>query len=292
MPDKHVNSFIAAAECGSLSRAAEKLYISKSALSQQIALLERDLDLKLLERTSKGIRLTRSGELFYYEAKKLQMQFEEMLDRCHSVDGENTLRIGVSSTFYSPILIDLCKIYKMRYPDRRIIFIASSDSDYYKDFQNHLFDITIEYMTNRYFQDENLCRFFLKQTRHLIGLSPSHPLARKKELTPTDLTDQEILLNAKGINEADDKLRDIFMQTIPYPRITDIYRYDRYLAAECLLSNKVLVCYAGYEDNFPELITIPLSGVPDIPIDLCYYYHQNPAEEILDFLNIAEECRG
>lgn len=64
-----LDTFIAAADCGSFTKAAERLYISPTAVMKQMNALENHLDLKLIERTPSGIRLTAAGALIYQDAK-------------------------------------------------------------------------------------------------------------------------------------------------------------------------------------------------------------------------------
>ena len=53
-------TFVCVADCGSFSQAAEKLYLSSTAVMKQLNALERHLELKLLERTRRGTVLTLS----------------------------------------------------------------------------------------------------------------------------------------------------------------------------------------------------------------------------------------
>jgi len=63
--------FIKIAECGSITKAAQELYISQPSLTKSIANLETEYDIQLLERTSKGVRLTEKGREFLEYAKDL-----------------------------------------------------------------------------------------------------------------------------------------------------------------------------------------------------------------------------
>ena len=64
-----LNTFIAVADCGSFTKASERLYISPTAVMKQMNALESHLDLKLIKRTTSGVRLTAAGTLIYQDAK-------------------------------------------------------------------------------------------------------------------------------------------------------------------------------------------------------------------------------
>ncbi|HVR94792.1 MAG TPA: LysR family transcriptional regulator, partial [Casimicrobiaceae bacterium] len=64
----HLQSFIAVARLGHLTRAAETLHLSQPALSGQIKALEENLGVTLFERSSSGMSLTTSGRLLLEDA--------------------------------------------------------------------------------------------------------------------------------------------------------------------------------------------------------------------------------
>lgn len=64
MYNKHLDAFLMAADCGSFTKAAEKLFISPNALIKQINLLEDRLELTLFLRTNHGVVLTRPARAF------------------------------------------------------------------------------------------------------------------------------------------------------------------------------------------------------------------------------------
>ena len=64
-----LDTFIAVSDCGSFTKAAERLYISPTAVMKQMNTLENHLNLKLIDRTSSGVRLTAAGALIYKDAK-------------------------------------------------------------------------------------------------------------------------------------------------------------------------------------------------------------------------------
>src|SRR4029079_13639663 len=66
---RHLRYFVAIAEEGSFTRAAERLWVAQPGLSTQVRRLESELGVRLLERHSRGVDLTGAGELFLERAR-------------------------------------------------------------------------------------------------------------------------------------------------------------------------------------------------------------------------------
>ena len=70
MFNPQLKTFVTVADCGSFNKAAEALYISPPSVMKQLNTLEKHLELKLLDRTNQGIRLTAAGRVIYRHAKR------------------------------------------------------------------------------------------------------------------------------------------------------------------------------------------------------------------------------
>ena len=70
---KNYEYFIAIVESGSLTKAAEKLYVSQPSLSQYVKRLESSLGVELFDRTASPLRLTYTGERYYEYVKQVQI---------------------------------------------------------------------------------------------------------------------------------------------------------------------------------------------------------------------------
>ena len=70
--DKSIDYVIAVAECRSIHKAAEILYISQPSLSRYISKIEQQLGMALFERTVSGIEMTTAGEVYVYYAKQIK----------------------------------------------------------------------------------------------------------------------------------------------------------------------------------------------------------------------------
>ena len=105
--------FYTVAQCGNISAAARKLYISQPAVSKSISRLEESFASPLLIRSSRGVTLTENGELLY---KHLETAFqairqgEEMIGR-NDLLGAGSLSIGVSTTLCKYVLLPYLQDY-------------------------------------------------------------------------------------------------------------------------------------------------------------------------------------
>lgn len=119
---EYFKTFYYVARCGSISAAAQQLFISQPAVSQIIKHLENDLGSSLFFRTTKGVRLTPEGEvLFSYVAKgydcfvQAEAVFQQMLDL---ESGE--IRIGASDMTLQFYLLPYLEEFHRRYPKIKI----------------------------------------------------------------------------------------------------------------------------------------------------------------------------
>lgn len=100
MESARCRAFIAAAEHGSFSRAAEALSYTPSGVSQLVTALERDLGFALLHRTKKGVSLTSAGQKLLPAVRMLLQQEDRMLQLAAEVKGLDVGEITIAS-YYS-----------------------------------------------------------------------------------------------------------------------------------------------------------------------------------------------
>jgi DNA-binding transcriptional LysR family regulator len=118
--------FVALAEELHFGRAAERLHVAQPALSQQIRSLERELGVRLLERTSRGATLTDAGARFLAEASAVVTRFDAAIATMARVrDGElGTLRVGVFPGPVSFLLPEALAELRERMPDVEVVTVA------------------------------------------------------------------------------------------------------------------------------------------------------------------------
>jgi DNA-binding transcriptional LysR family regulator len=114
--------FATVAQQQSFTRAAEKLGIAQSAISQQIKTLEEELEVQLLVRTKRSVRLTAAGQAFLREAKDIINRVEQSrVEARRAAQGETgALSIGFFKTGSFLFLPELIHAYRTHYPSVRI----------------------------------------------------------------------------------------------------------------------------------------------------------------------------
>ena len=120
--------FVKVVEQGSFARAAERLHMSTSAVSRHVAELEAHLDTRLLNRTTRRISLTESGQAYFERALHLLADLEETEAAVSSstVTPRGTIRLTCSTSFGVPHLAPAIGAFQARYPDVRFDISASS----------------------------------------------------------------------------------------------------------------------------------------------------------------------
>lgn len=121
---KPLRAFCQVARLGSVSRAAEALFLSQPAVTLQLQALERDLGVVLLERAGRRLTLTREGEALYDLARPLVEGLEAIdtlfRDRIRGLDaGELHVAAGSSTIVY--LLPRIVETFRAQYPDIRLI---------------------------------------------------------------------------------------------------------------------------------------------------------------------------
>lgn len=91
-----IECFLEAAKTLNFTEAASRLYISQQGLSRQIASLEKELELRLFDRTTRDVRLTRSGELLLWRWKDIPKEIQDSVDMAREEGERAKSRINLA----------------------------------------------------------------------------------------------------------------------------------------------------------------------------------------------------
>lgn len=119
------------AATSSFTRAAERCFVTQSALSHQIAALERELGQRLFVRSSRSVRLTEAGEAFAVPARTAVLAAEQAKEDAAAAAGDvvGTLRLGVIPTVTAVDVPALLVAYRSAHPSARVeLRVGNSDA--------------------------------------------------------------------------------------------------------------------------------------------------------------------
>jgi DNA-binding transcriptional LysR family regulator len=120
---RELSAFVAVVQEGGMSAAARRLQVSQSALSQTVSGLERELGLKLLERTNTGVRPTDAGTLLLAEARAVLARYHEAVRTMASFSSESgdLIRIGVPLELAPDVLPRALTKFAAESPKTRVV---------------------------------------------------------------------------------------------------------------------------------------------------------------------------
>lgn len=205
---KQLESFVAVVEHKSFTEAARQLYISQPTISTHIQALEKELQSKLILRTTKSIELTPRGAETYECAVKMLELKDNLLQKWKSEE-EKIIRIGVStipSAYILPeILPDFCE-------DHPGIFFHSTQSDSQGILEGVLEDKMDVGLVGMKCEDERLsCIPFYQDELVVITPVNEHFFElKKRNASMGELLKEPVILREKGSGTK--KAADLFLE--------------------------------------------------------------------------------
>ena len=183
----------------SFSQAAQRLYLSQSAVSQTIRLLEKQLGVPLFIRTTKQVRLTQAGQLLFQSiepAYHLIEMGERNLADLHGLQ-RGELRLGASDTTCRYYLLAHLTHYKQLYPHIKISLVNRPSSVCVNLLKKRLLDIAIVNISEEFAAADLICQPLLDISDILIA-GPAYAFLQKKLLSLADLQHYPLILLEQG----------------------------------------------------------------------------------------------
>lgn len=134
-------AFVAVAEAGSFTAAAERLNTTKSAVSQAVAVLERELGAQLLQRSTRKLAITEEGEAFLADCRALLSDAETVMERARTGRAQPSGILRLTSTQgMTGMVAGWIATYRERYPAMRVDYVPT---DHKLDLIAERLDLTI-----------------------------------------------------------------------------------------------------------------------------------------------------
>ena len=274
-----VKTFLTVCDTGSFSKAAAALYLTPSAVLQQIRTLEAELGVELFQRSTKGALPTPAGEYLQRQCRALSRINEEVHRDIASFAGaENHICIGTSIMERVRLLYDLWVLFSeeekactIRMTNIDIAHNIPADTDLIESVNSG-----IPWMRDWEFLE--ICR-----TSFGFAVTRDHPLAAKKRLTLADLKGWTVTTLEEGSCDAIVSL--IALLRRQEIRVIQPDRSNTNPLWESAFSRNVLLVPECWSDILINMVVLPFEYEFSLPYGIFYRKNPQPAvKKFLDFI--------
>ena len=179
--------FVAVCEEENITKASNKLNISQPAITKQIKNLEEQLAVKLFERKSKGVALTKEGKDLY---EKLKKPIEELNRIDGQIGNEKYINIGTHNHMGSCIFGNVINEYYLKYPNVSLNLICEETPQMFKKLKNKELDIVFSKKENIDIGDE--IQYIKLGYLHDVIIASKESIFSMQELTLENIENQII----------------------------------------------------------------------------------------------------
>ena len=274
MNSRQLEYFLAVAHELNFTKAAESMYVSQTAVTQQIKALEEQLGVSLFERTKKKVVLTPAGKVFLQEASSILNRIDTAVERTREASSGviGSLEIGFSVGIGNTGLAEKIQAFNEKYPNIAMKFTNQSPSMLLKMLKNGDLDLVLMPMS--------------------AVFPRTHVLAQKPYVTRADLKDENLILACTPESEIgeDKRIIETFWKRGYHPnvvaKIEDVETILLMLSAN--MGVTILPSYLSIPlQSRGRLVSVPFGG-PEDTIDIIAAWMpqtENPSlEKILPFL--------
>src|SRR5881275_417867 len=189
---RHLRYFLAVAEAGSFSRAADRLGISQPSVSQQMRDLEAGLRVPLFQRRGKRILLTPRGLIFQEHARAILHQLENFLQELNSEPGElrGALHLGVIPVLNVPLVPQLLGSFTADHPAISIIVEEISSTEIETALEEGRMDVGLGFLPRH---SPNLRYERLCTDEFALVVAENHPWSKRRMIPFSELDHQRLL---------------------------------------------------------------------------------------------------
>lgn len=275
MYNSQLDAFICTADNGSFNKAAEKMFVSSTAVIKQINALENHLNIKLFNRTNHGVMLTPAGSVLYRHAKQIIKYSANAVSEARQAMNASNTTFCVGTSMLNPCkpFMDIWYSVSDRFPGYKLHIVPFED-----DHNGILSEIEalgekFDFLIGACDSKEWLSRCsFLKlgSYKHCVAVSRTHPLAKRKSVSIKDFLGQTIMMCKKGDSNSVDKVRAELEQYNEIKFEDTPYFYDIEVFNRCEQNGSILLTLDCWTDVHPSLITVPVKWDHTIPYGILY----------------------
>ena len=293
---RHVRYFLAVADYRNFRKAAEQLHIAQPPLSRQIRQLEEDLGVVLFVRNKQRVELTRAGQAFLEEARKLIVQAGHATEAArHAQKGESgVVKIGIASGLGGVVNRVVAELR------RRLPAIDIECKDVFSTHQNeslHRGEIDVGFLRPPVDQTNLNCELLFEE-EFVVVLPKRHRLAKRRSLRLKEVADEPLIIFDRSFSSGlYDKIVGLYSRQgfTPHLAVTHVEAHEE-AGAIMIASGKAIFIGAGATVNRSnsgiELASVPLDEA-DAKIEVYAAWRKGEdSPVILGFLDSVRRVFG
>lgn len=273
----------AVSKAGSIGKAAEALFISQSSLSESIQNLEREYDMVLFERTSRGISLTRQGEEFLKDTQLLSNIYQDLDDKYKNRKSDREHFCVSSLHHVSGIDAFEHIVSQPKNQKYHLGYFKGNMDQVLQDVETNRSDVGVLFFTSdsrstiiKACNRRNIFFQHMKYDLLHIYVHKTHPLAGRGSVTLAEIQ-QHPFISYEECHPSSARFTPTRRQWDPQQQIISVS--DRAMAYSVLALGSAYVTGSGYltqEDCRRSLVTAPITDLGQIEIG----YICNPARAL------------
>lgn len=292
MYNPQLDTFVAVAEQGSFSKAAEKLYITPTAVMKQINALESHLGFALFFRTNHGLSLTAAGRSFLEDTKYILNYSARAIENARKIEAAESvrpIRIGTSIMTPAKFLLDIWSQIQAADSSLKIELIPFDNTpenarEILSNLGKHIYMVAGIY-DDRLIEYANCAVAHLTNKRIALAFPLTHPLAGKERITAEDIRGQSVMLVRTSWHDYVDRLRQDLTRN--GANIVDFDFYSLNVFNEAVRQNLPIMVIDDWENIHPLMKIIPIEWEHSIPFGIMY--GKEPSKLVSSFIRIVQQ---
>lgn len=268
MDTRQMRYFVALAETLHFGHAAARMNMTQPPFSRQIANLERDLGVRLVERSSRQVALTPAGERFLSDARAVLARFEDACRDARLVAEGRTgaLRLGFMMHAAQILVPRIVHLYTTLQPDVRLTLCETTPMEIEQALIDGTLDVGITFAGREMPQIDMIPLF---TDRLCLAVAPAHPLAARGLIRPQDLEGWPLIAAPALVAPT---LRNAIEDFCAPAGVKPQYRFEPQLQHTILrlvaADLGVALVPESICTGIPDVVARPLEAAPELPVVL------------------------
>lgn len=286
-------------KCGSINKAAQKLYISQTGMSSAVRILESELGICLFKRSSRGVEFTSEGKRFVSYAVSLLEQkkrIEQLYEGCLEADSPVTLSVSAQRlTFLLGAFTDIINSLQTHYYDFN--YRESNIDGVIDDVYDHRADIgiiTLAEHTEQFIMHllklRNMEFHEIAEVKARVYCRVGHPLTKLEAISEEDLKKYPYLYFERGLGSAVEFSEEAHLISLKKPEKT-ICVNNSMVCSFLLSETDAFTIGTGLSNKkmSKKIASLPLLNANSIRIGWCCIKNQPQSPQLQEYIALLEK---